>query len=204
MESQSERIVGDETLGMESQTFDPNVSSYGTNSIPPMMSAQIELMTTTRILQPLKKAVLKRLQRLVKKNDMRSWFSIYLCMFVLLHSCSILTADEYRQAKKYGLKTRYVYDSFVEELHMGAKTMIYYFHYCNKGSYPFARDWTSKENLALAELNEEQANFLKESSVLVRERMPEFKKVMENGDFENDWYFVAQLYDMNWKPRFTI
>ncbi len=104
MESQSERIVGGETLGMEPQTFDRDVSSYGTNSIPPIMSAQIELMTTTRILQPLKKSVLKHLQRLIQANDLRSWFPIYLCLFVLLHSCSILTADENRQARKYGLK----------------------------------------------------------------------------------------------------
>lgn len=106
MESQSERIVGDETLGMDPQTFDPAISSYGTNSIPPIMSAQIELMTTTQILQPLKKAVLQRLQRLIKANDLSSWFVIYLCLFVLLHSCSILTADEHRQARKYGLKVR--------------------------------------------------------------------------------------------------
>lgn len=106
MESQSERIVGEETLGMEPQNFDPSVSSYGTNSIPPIMSAQMEMMTTTQILQPLKKAVLKRLQTLIKTNELKSWISIYLCLFVLLHSCSILTADENKQAKKYGLQVR--------------------------------------------------------------------------------------------------
>jgi hypothetical protein len=107
MESQSERIIGDETLGMEPQMFDPNVNSYGTNSIPPIMSAQVELMTTARILQPLKKAVLARLERLIKANELRCWFSIYLCLFLLLHSCSVLTADEHKQARKQGLKVVY-------------------------------------------------------------------------------------------------
>lgn len=38
--------------------------------------------------------------------------------------------------------------------------MIYFFHYNNKGSHPFAKDWTSRENMVMAELNEEQAGFL--------------------------------------------
>lgn len=107
MELQPERIVGEETLGMEPQLFDPDVSSYGTNSIPPIMSAQVELMTTARILQPLKKAVLQRLQRLIKANGLRCWFSIYLYLFVLLHSCSVLTADEHKQARKQGMKVTF-------------------------------------------------------------------------------------------------
>ena len=104
MESQSERICGQETLGMEPQFFDRDVNTFGTNSIPPIMSAQIELITTTRILQPLKRSILRRLQKLIKKNKLENWFPIYLCLFILLHSCSILTNDEHRAAKKYGLK----------------------------------------------------------------------------------------------------
>lgn len=48
--------------------------------------------------------------------------------------------------------------------------MIYYFHYCNKGSHPFTQDWMTEKNLALAQLNAEQATFLKESSALIDER----------------------------------
>ena len=48
--------------------------------------------------------------------------------------------------------------------------MIYYFHYNNKGSHPFTRDWTSKENMLLAEVNEEQAGFLAETAHEVMRR----------------------------------
>ena len=104
MESQSERICGKETLGMEPQFFDEYCNTYGTNSISPMMSAQIELITTTTILQPLKRSILQMLQRLIQANKFRNWFPIYLCLFILLHSCSILTRDENRAARKYGLQ----------------------------------------------------------------------------------------------------
>ena len=104
MESQSERICGPETLGMEPQVFDQDVNTFGTNSITPIMSAQIELITTTKILQPLKRSILRRLQNLIKANRFGNWLPIYLCLFILLHSCSILTNDEHRAAKKYGLE----------------------------------------------------------------------------------------------------
>ena len=32
----------------------------------------------------------------------------------------------------------------------------------------------------------------------------EFEDIRKNEDFEHDFYFVAQLYDMDWKPSSTI
>jgi hypothetical protein len=48
--------------------------------------------------------------------------------------------------------------------------MLYYFHYNNKGSHPFTRDWTSEDNIAMAELNAEQATFLVETAEEVKRR----------------------------------
>ena len=104
MESQSERICGEETLGMQPQFLDEEVDTFGTVSIPPIMSAQIELLTTTRILIPMRTSILRRLQRLIQANKLKNWFPTYLSVFILLHSCSILTRDENRAAKKYGLE----------------------------------------------------------------------------------------------------
>lgn len=53
---------------------------------------------------------------------------------------------------------------------MGAKTMIYYFHYCNKGAQPFSPGWMTPENITLAQLNKDQVNFLKESVDLISQR----------------------------------
>jgi hypothetical protein len=103
MESRSERICGEERLGMMPQTFDPAAPNYNQVLVPPVISAQIELIMTAVVLQPLKKAVLAQLQELIKANRTRSWFTIYLCLFVLLHSCALLTSFENMQAKKYGL-----------------------------------------------------------------------------------------------------
>ena len=63
-----------------------------------------------------------------------------------------------------------MYDAFIEELHIGAKTLIYYFHYCNKGSYPFRKEWVSGENIELAQLNREQVQFLLNTAEQVGKR----------------------------------
>jgi hypothetical protein len=57
----------------------------------------------------------------------------------------------------------------IDELHNGAKILLAYFHYCNRGSYPLHMDWTSEDQVALTELKPEQIEFL-------RETVQEFKK----------------------------
>ena len=32
----------------------------------------------------------------------------------------------------------------------------------------------------------------------------EFENIRISRDFENDFFFVAQLFDIDWKPSFTI
>jgi hypothetical protein len=58
----------------------------------------------------------------------------------------------------------------VESLHNGAKILLAYFHYCNKGAHPFSMDWTSPEQVARGELNAEQVQFLQETAVEVEKR----------------------------------
>jgi hypothetical protein len=45
--------------------------------------------------------------------------------------------------------------------------MLAYFHYCNKGSHPFAMDWTIERNIRQAELNPDQLRFLTKTTQLV-------------------------------------
>ncbi|KAK3998249.1 hypothetical protein QBC44DRAFT_302744 [Cladorrhinum sp. PSN332] len=182
MESQSERIIGSETPGMAPQMLDETRASYGTISVAPVMSAQMELVTATQILQPLKEKVSEKAPSAIDQKERSEVVDVYL-------SCS----------------TRYVYDKFIEELRYGARAMIYHFHYCNKGQHPFAPGWTdSPENVTMAQLNEEQVKFLQDSVRMINRRMPEFKRIRENNVFEHDWYFVSQLYETDWQPRFTV
>lgn len=100
MESRRERICSTEVLGMQPQNWDVEADNYGAYLIPPVLQAQIELLTTAHVLLPMRREVLKGLQKLMKANLSRSWFSIYLCMFLLMHSCALLTKAENVRAKR--------------------------------------------------------------------------------------------------------
>ncbi len=89
---------------MQPQNYDPECHNYGHVLVPPVMSAQIELIAFVAVLEPMRRAVLAPLRKLIEKNRTRSWFTIYLCLFILLHSCALLTDFERRQAQKYGLE----------------------------------------------------------------------------------------------------
>ena len=100
MESRQERICSQETLGQELQLWDKEAGNYGNICIPPVLQAQIEVITTAVVLLPMKKAVLKGLQELIHANEPRSWFTMYLVMFILMHSCALLTKAEHVRARR--------------------------------------------------------------------------------------------------------
>lgn len=101
MESNRGRICGPETLGMVPQNWDEKARNFGTYLIPPVMQAQIEIITTDRLLIPMKRKVLKALEQLIQRNQIGSWFTIYLSAFILLHNCTLLTRAEIARAARH-------------------------------------------------------------------------------------------------------
>jgi hypothetical protein len=104
MESRSERICSEEALGMRPQDYGPRCPNTGIILTPPVLSAQLEIIMTVMVLEPARKEVLKRLKALLMENQRRSWFAVYLSMFILLHNCALLTAADNKRSKKQGLK----------------------------------------------------------------------------------------------------
>lgn len=108
MASRSERIVGEETLDMRDQQYSPNCSNSGKILLPPVLTAQLEVIMTAEILLPERKNVLRLLNQLMKKKpEGQSWFVIYLTLFILLHSCALLTAGDMMKAQKQGSTVSY-------------------------------------------------------------------------------------------------
>lgn len=82
-------------------------------------------------------------------------------------------------------------------------------------------DWSLPDQVARAELNAEQVEFVRQTSreidrkgMLHLPRCPAtanvslkatiFREIRGKGQFEHDYYFISQLYDLDWKPRHTI
>ena len=70
------------------------------------MIAQKELVIYVEFLRPLSKIVLAELQELIYANERKYWFTIYLTLFILLHSCSMITRRDEEYAQQINLKVR--------------------------------------------------------------------------------------------------
>jgi len=84
-------------------------------------------------------------------------------------------------------------------------------------------DWISPEQIPQVELNAEQVQFMRETTKEIEKKgmffidlyefsntnlrwgaAALFQQIRQEGLFEHDYYFLAQLYDLNWKPIHTI
>lgn len=52
-------------------------------------------------------------------------------------------------------------------MHEGANILLAYFHYCNKGIYPFSNDCKEQDLRNLADVNNNTFTFLKETRAYV-------------------------------------
>jgi hypothetical protein len=83
--------------------YDETSPFYGKIPVPPVMESQIELILTQDIQIPIRKIVLDKVQNLITRNRLNTWFTIYLCNFILLHNCSMIIKSDASYAKENGL-----------------------------------------------------------------------------------------------------
>ncbi|KFY44455.1 hypothetical protein V495_03444 [Pseudogymnoascus sp. VKM F-4514 (FW-929)] len=205
LNTKSTNIVGPETLGMPSDIFDTTHPTPGRIPTPPVMGNQIELILSRDIQDPLRADILDALQKMIYSNKPKCWFTIYLCTFILLHNCSMITKHDSAYARKHGLQTRFARPAMVNEYLAGATALLAHFHFCNKGSYPFSAAAGERAGiLSAAGLTESQIEFIDLTRKFVASNTAHFEDFRWVEAYDNDYYFISQLYEENWKPRIKI
>lgn len=91
--------------------MDKTFPLFGKIPLPPVMIQQLDMILTLGILNPLQKQVLEDLQRLILANKPKSWLTIYLITFMSLHNCAMMSDENYRNARKHGLRVCQCSDS---------------------------------------------------------------------------------------------
>ncbi|KAI1279149.1 hypothetical protein F5Y07DRAFT_387680 [Xylaria sp. FL0933] len=204
MTTKSTVIVGEETLGMSPDIMDETSSLRGKIPLPPVMGAQIELVLIHQIQSSLRREMLENLQNITQANKQHTWFTTYLITFILLHNVALLCQHDASYARKHGMKTRFAREDMVREYQLGANILLAYFHYCNKGIHPFSADCKEQDLTTLAALNETKALFVKQTKVHVEKHRKSWAKVRESNDYEDDFFYISQLFEENWMPQPTI
>ncbi|RYP55007.1 hypothetical protein DL768_000323 [Monosporascus sp. mg162] len=197
-------IVGDETLGMPRDIMDETSPLRGKIPLPPVMGAQIELVLIHQTQVGLRREMLENLQTMTQANKQQTWFTTYLVTFILLHNVSLLCQHDAGYARKHGFKSRFAREDIVREYQLGANILLAYFHYCNKGIYPFSPECREQDLSTLAELNKNKINFVLFTRKAVEEHKKHWAKIRQSGDYENDFYYISQLYEQNWQPQASV
>jgi hypothetical protein len=203
--SNPECIIGEDKLGGE-PVDDQNSVFHNTVPMPAIMIAQMECILYTKVLRPKHANLLAQLNRLVQANKREYWLTIYLVMFILLHSCAMVSRRDWECARQYGLKEQYCNQQSIAKHQMGANILLAHFHSL-KGALPFRMLDDESGRLGLREaanLDGEQLAFVVSTSELLRERLraATIANVTRSKCLNHDLYWVAQLYcqDDDWAP----
>ncbi|KAI1805004.1 hypothetical protein F4811DRAFT_561434 [Daldinia bambusicola] len=197
-------IVGDETLGMSKDIMDETSPLRGCIPLPPVMGAQIELVLIHQIQSSLRREMLENLQAMTQANKKNTWFTTYLVTFILLHNVALLCQHDAGYARKHGFKSRFAREEMVREYQMGANILLAYFHYCNKGVYPFSSECKEQDLSTVAELDETKIKLVQYTRAQAEKYKRHWAKLRQSGDYENDFYYISQMYEENWTPQPTI
>jgi hypothetical protein len=92
-------LCGKELLGMKPETRDETYPLFGRVSVPRMILAQFDSINA-HLLHKYGKRVLSELENFMSRGQASSmWYTVYLCMFILLREASWMSEDRYRHAR---------------------------------------------------------------------------------------------------------
>ena len=91
--------------------------------------------------------------------------SVYLALFVLLHSCAMLTKRDAEYARQNNLQGKYANPEAIREHQKGAITLLAHFHGVLGGPIPFGLAGTGR----LESYNKKNWNFSEEQETFMRE-----------------------------------
>lgn len=64
----------------------------------------------------------------MKKKTHEVWLTVYLALFVLLHSCAMLTRRDWEYARQMNFKTKYANPDAIKAHQKGAITLLAHYH----------------------------------------------------------------------------
>lgn len=115
--------------------------------------------------------------------------------------------------------------ALTHDIKTAAQTILHYYHYCNKGIYPFTAECKDFELRTLAELDGhgiEMVQYTRQSAT-EQSKQPEsrpprwlygtllmhvssdteryWESLWAGDAYENEYYYLSQLYEAGWQAR---
>ncbi|RCI15029.1 hypothetical protein L249_6860 [Ophiocordyceps polyrhachis-furcata BCC 54312] len=201
-------LVGRETLGMSGSILDETSPNAGMIPMPPVLGAQLDLVLIHHIQTKLRRDMLETLQKMVLKNKQATWLVIYLVTFILLHNASLITAHDAGYARKHGMKSFAAAPLRTRRqsarIPSGSKYPARTFPLLQQGRVSVLGRMQGKDLRSLADLGEDELMFVHATKDYHKMNRVEWQQIRNGGVYEDDFFFVSQLFEENWKPQSTI
>jgi hypothetical protein len=88
----------------------------------------------------------------------------------------------------------------VEDIHHSANMLLAHFHYCNKGTHLPSLSLKNRHDSVLSELSVPEYRFVIRTVELVRLKEDEFRTIKEYEVYEDELYFISQMFEKDWTP----
>jgi hypothetical protein len=191
----------------ELRAMNPQDPFYqGLDSPPPYIDYQFASIVMQRILNPLRKDVLRILQGTFNTHNPQEWFATFLTCFILLQNYEMQMLFQSQFARRREAQVQYLDMPLVRATNSGAKTILAHFHYCYKGQKLFTPkfDWTAPRVRRMARLDAEQSHFMSQCRDVVVHKAPTFQRINNSDVYHEKWWYTSQLFDPDWTPRDTL
>lgn len=221
-------ICGDDLLEMKPETRDESYPLFGKVSVPRMILAQFDSINT-HLLHKYGKKVLSELEGFMSRGSTSMWYTVYLCLFILLREASWLSEDRYRHARNnYGSSIRYSVPEFVEQLQDGCNNLLHHWHYYNPDGWPGVISNPDRHRTSLAHLPSSQHALVLDTyeDPMVQRQLGVWKMYRENNgrvdnptpkeiegrsyqgrqsryDWDHPYYWISQMFEDHWEAHPT-
>lgn len=198
-------LSGDEKLDMKPE-MRPGYPLGNRISLPRMVTAQIDSILTTTILEDETKMLRKEMNGLFSSSSPKHWFTLYIATFILLHEISVATQDRERYARQNQLPTRFSLPSLVAAQHMSATSLLAHWSYYKSENNPGNTHIDNTDKSPMRFLNQNQKEFVwywwswMTTPEAMRQNCPDDPRQQE-AQLAEPLYFVSQMFIGHWSPR---
>ncbi|KAI0427244.1 hypothetical protein F5Y09DRAFT_37618 [Xylaria sp. FL1042] len=170
---------------------------HGKHYIPRMITAQFDSIGYKDVLADLRKKVLDELWVLMQKRRSKTFFSVYLTVFMMLYEITVTCQDRHRRAKEQGLKTYYDLEEVVANLKLGADILLAHWHYYKTDIDPLALHEDAVARYFGPD-NPEEVNLLMKTCQKYSDM--EEKPLSQVGWEQDPLQLASRMFEQDWKP----
>ncbi|PNY28529.1 Uncharacterized protein TCAP_01549 [Tolypocladium capitatum] len=119
---------------------------------------------------------------------------------LLVSNVGIATVCSRGQARRPGT-LHYWVSSWLMPRAKGTNILLAHFHYCSRSFCPLSDGCKDQTLRAQLDLDDDKIQFIKQSRAFAKQCGSDWARLRKLDIYDNDYYFISQLFEENWQPQ---